>query len=148
MLTDGGSAEAVGATGVGAVSVTTGAAAFGTLWRAGVANNATSAPAAKAAKPTSTHNRSPAGAPSPRRLVLRHRPAKLFDLPAATNDNGLLGALGATTATALLRRRCGGAGRRPVRNHDRTRFFRDLNARLWHVRALLVRNDRIVAKLF
>ena len=34
-----------------------------------------------------------------------------------------------------------------VRNDDRSRLFGYLSARLRHVRALLVRHDRVVAKL-
>ena len=33
-------------------------------------------------------------------------------------------------------------------NHDRTRFFHHLNARLWRVRAELLRDDRVIAELF
>ena len=84
-------------------------------------------------------------------LALGHLAAKLLDLPAVADDDGLLGPLGAALCASFCGRpgRCRQATplRRMIRDDDRARFFGHLSARRWRVGALLLRDDGVVAQL-
>jgi hypothetical protein len=80
---------------------------------------------------------------------------KVIDLPAVPDHDGLFrtfraaflrffGFLGRRERLGRRRRATG----RMLGNHDRTCLFHHLHARLWRVRTELLRDDRVIAKLF